>query len=226
VKDRNVRDPDATHEQLARIDGGIGPACEEREAPPMVFDYTRDYSAINFREHPELYQIGRGEQGVFLVEPYKSEILPYWRFRTPEVARESADTIYAMFLRYLDDGDLPGADMARKFLQMGWTRSRRYASYPGGRKYDRDSGDELPRAINQEKAESAAIFYQRYVQAREDPRYRALLQRHREQCETRAIPAPVGMRSCSTARRFTNRGTDIASPVTRRRAPKSQRLSN
>lgn len=28
-----------------------------------------------------------------------------------------------MFLAYLKADDFPGADMARKFLQMGWTRA-------------------------------------------------------------------------------------------------------
>jgi hypothetical protein len=60
------------------------------------FDYSRYVTQINFREHPELYRVGRGEQGVLLVEPYKSEILPHWRFRTPVIARESAQTIYAL----------------------------------------------------------------------------------------------------------------------------------
>lgn len=41
------------------------------------FDYSLDFKAIDFRQHPERYRIGRGEQGVLLVEPYKSEILPY-----------------------------------------------------------------------------------------------------------------------------------------------------
>ena len=39
------------------------------------FDYSLDFQAIDFRQQPELYQIGRGEQGVLLVEPYKSELL-------------------------------------------------------------------------------------------------------------------------------------------------------
>lgn len=30
-------------------------------------------------------------------------------------------------------------DMARKFLQMGYTRSRRYANYKGGKKFDKDN---------------------------------------------------------------------------------------
>ena len=47
----------------------------------MTFDYSLDFEKINFREHPELYRVGKGEQGVLLVEPYKSEILPHWRFK-------------------------------------------------------------------------------------------------------------------------------------------------
>ena len=100
------------------------------------FNYHLNFDTLNFREHPGLYRVGRGEQGVLLVEPYKSEILPHWRFATPELARESSDTIYAMFLDYLAQGDFVGADMARKFIQMGYTRSRRYANHKGGKKYD------------------------------------------------------------------------------------------
>jgi hypothetical protein len=40
-----------------------------------AFDYSLDFAAIDFREHPKLYRVGRGEQGVLLVEPYKSELL-------------------------------------------------------------------------------------------------------------------------------------------------------
>ena len=52
------------------------------------FNYHLNFDTLNFREHPALYRVGRGEQGVLLVEPYKSEILPHWRFATPELARE------------------------------------------------------------------------------------------------------------------------------------------
>ena len=53
------------------------------------FDYELDYGVIDFRERPELYRVGRGEQGVLLVEPYMVELLPLWRFWTPEIAREN-----------------------------------------------------------------------------------------------------------------------------------------
>ncbi len=147
------------------------------------FDYARDYRAIDFRENPELYQIGKGEQGVLMVEPYKSEILPHWRFKTPEIARASSEKIYAMFQDYLKQEDFPGADMARKFLQMGWTRARRYANHKGGRKYDKETGELLPRDLDEVKAEAAAIFYEKYVTAREDPEYLEQKARHLERYE-------------------------------------------
>ena len=95
------------------------------------FDYDLDYKNLDLREQPELYRVGRGEQGVLLVEPYKSEILPHWRFATPDIAKESSETIYKMFLDYLAADDFVGADMARKFIQMGYTRARRYANHKG-----------------------------------------------------------------------------------------------
>jgi hypothetical protein len=145
------------------------------------FDYSLDYATINFREHPELYRVGRGEQGVLLVEPYKSELLPHWRFRTPELAQESAKTLYARFLAYRDVGDFVGMDMARKFLQMGYTRARRYANHRSGRKYDPATGEVLPQEADwqtNEKAESAQIFYTYYVKAKEDPVYKQAKRHH------------------------------------------------
>ena len=103
---------------------------EEAMTPgPAPFDYTPDFKNTDFRQHPELYRIGKGEQGVLLVEPYKSEILPHWRFKTVAEAKKSSAKIYKMFLAYLKAGDFVGADMSRMFLQMGWTRSRGYANH-------------------------------------------------------------------------------------------------
>jgi hypothetical protein len=149
----------------------------------VPFDYSLDYASTDFREHPELYRVGRGEQGVLLVEPDKSELLPHWRFRTPEIARVSAAHIFGLFLRYRDDGDFVGMDMARKFLQMGFTRARRYANHPSGRKYDRATGEALPQAADWDantKAESARIFYAYYAKANADPVYRRAKREHRQ----------------------------------------------
>jgi hypothetical protein len=83
------------------------------------YPWKRD---IDYRKHPELYQVGKGEQGVLICELYKSEIGRYWRFKTEAIARESSEHIFGQFLRFLELDDFVGADMARKFLQMG-TRS-------------------------------------------------------------------------------------------------------
>ncbi|WP_275555044.1 DUF4385 domain-containing protein [Mixta sp. Marseille-Q2659] len=134
------------------------------------FDYQQDFNSIDFRQHPELYQVGRGEQGVLLVEPYKSEILPHWRFRTPAIARESAEKIMELFEAYRQQDDFVGMDMARKFIQMGFTRARRYANHPGGKKYDAQR-QVLPQQLDQEKVESATIFKAYWDKIRADEDY-------------------------------------------------------
>ena len=149
----------------------------------MTFDYSLDFKSIDFRQHPELYRVGKGEQGVLLVEPYKSEILPHWRFKTPEIAKRSANKIYKMFLDYKARDDFVGMDMARKFLQMGYTRSRRYANHKSGRKYKEGSKEILEREEDAVKAESAKIFYEKWKKAREDKKYLELRKQHKERYE-------------------------------------------
>jgi hypothetical protein len=150
----------------------------------MTFDYALDFSTIDFRKQPELYRIGKGEQGVLLVEPYKNEILPHWKFKTAREARNSARRIYQIFLDYRAEDDFVGMDMARKFLQMGYTRSRRYANHKSGRKYAADTGELLPQEEDHEKAQSAKIFYEKWKKAREDTKYLQLRNRHRQLYET------------------------------------------
>ncbi|MBT2692683.1 DUF4385 domain-containing protein [Bacillus sp. ISL-55] len=145
----------------------------------MPFNYDLDFDEIDFREQPELYRVGRGEQGVLLVEPYKSEILPHWRFKTPDIARESSEKIYGMFLDYKAKNDFVGMDMARKFLQMGYTRARLYTNYKGGRKYD-DEGKVKERQNDPVKAESAAIFMEKWKLARTDQEYLEMKKEHQK----------------------------------------------
>ena len=146
----------------------------------MPFNYDLDFDNIDFRDQPELYRVGRGEQGVLLVEPYKSEILPHWRFKTPEIAMESSEKIYHMFLDYKEKKDFVGMDMARKFLQMGYTRARRYTNYKGGRKYDED-GKLMERQNDPVKAQSAAIFMEKWKQARTDKEYLEMKKEHQRE---------------------------------------------
>lgn len=151
---------------------------ENKTLLPSYLNFKKeDYawrSDINYRDEPEAYRVGKGEQGVLICEPYKSEIGPHWRFKTPEIARLSSAAITALFLSYLENGDFIGADMARKYLQMGYTRARRYANYKGGKKYDADNGHQLlERGTGEpEKAAAASIFYAAWKAAEAHAAYR------------------------------------------------------
>tara|TARA_B100001093_G_scaffold287904_1_gene275065 strand:+ start:3117 stop:3581 length:465 start_codon:yes stop_codon:yes gene_type:complete len=127
------------------------------------FDYELDYKSLDFsdEENRKLYRIGRGEQGVLLVRPYTDTICAHWRFRNPDEAVRSANKIFAMYLDYRDGKDFIGMDMCRKFLEMGFTRSRRYANHNTGQKYKKGTKEILPQEedhMTSKYAESARIF--------------------------------------------------------------------
>jgi hypothetical protein len=139
------------------------------------FDYSLDYKNMNFTDINirKLYRIGRGEQGVLLVRPYTDDICAHWRFKDVVTARKSSHKIYEMYCDYKRQKDFVGMDMARKFLEMGHTRSRRYANHKSGQKYD-SSGSVLPQekdALVSVKAESARIFKEVRDRVAMDPEY-------------------------------------------------------
>ena len=127
----------------------------------IEFNYKLDYKKLNFRKPDirKLYRIVRGEQGVLLVRPYTNIICRNWRFKTPQIAEKSANTIYHMYRGFKALKDFVGMDMCRKFLEMGFTRARRYANHKDGKKYK--DGKILPQEkdwATNEKAKSATIF--------------------------------------------------------------------
>ena len=137
------------------------------------YPYSRE---IDYSKQPLLYELGRGQQGVLICEPYKSHLYPLWKFRTEEIAKESAEKIFQKFKEYLLNKDFVGADMAKKYLHMGFTRSRRYANHKSGKKWSKESGGWkiLPQEKDwdtNEKARSARVFYSYWKSAREDTEY-------------------------------------------------------
>ena len=128
----------------------------------LEFDYNIDYKNTLFVPNDSRYRIGRGEQGVLLIRPYTEDICQHWRFKTIQEARVSSHRIYGMYVEYKEKGDFVGMDMCRKFLEMGFTRARRYANHRNGKKYGVD-GFVLPQesdALTSGKAISANIFRQ------------------------------------------------------------------
>ena len=156
---------------------------------PKYLTRDEDYRwkhGIDYRENPHLYHSGRGQQGVTICEPYKSEIGKHWRFRTPDIAENSAQQIYSMFCDYLEMEDFVGADMCKKFLHMGFTRARRYANHKSGRKWQQDKmGDwsviplEADRDTS-EKAIAAQIFKDYWALARNNDKYLELKKQHKK----------------------------------------------
>ena len=127
------------------------------------FDYDLDYKELDFsnEKNRKLYRIGRGEQGVLLVRPYTNFICAHWRFKTPSEAIKSSNKIFSIYLDYRDAGDFIGMDMCRKFLEMGFTRARRYANHNSGRKYKKGTKQILPQEedhATSKYAQSARIF--------------------------------------------------------------------
>jgi len=127
------------------------------------FNYDLNYKELNFKDEGtrKLYRIGRGEQGVLLVRPYTNDICNHWRFKTPKIAMMSAHSIFDMYLDYLEEKDFIGMDMCRKFLEMGFTRARRYANHNSGRKYKKGTKEVLPQEedhATSKYAQSARIF--------------------------------------------------------------------
>tara|TARA_Y100001972_G_scaffold128773_1_gene191640 strand:+ start:1052 stop:1519 length:468 start_codon:yes stop_codon:yes gene_type:complete len=139
----------------------------------LEFDYSLDYKNIFFEPNDKRYRIGRGEQGVLLVRPYTDDICKHWRFKNPKIAEQSAIKIYNLYNNYKEKKDFVGMDMCRKFLEMGFTRARRYANHKSGRKYNLD-GTIKPQeldALTSKKAESAKIFRYYRKSLTSDPIY-------------------------------------------------------
>ena len=142
------------------------------------FDYDLDYKSLDFTdaETRKLYRIGRGEQGVLLVRPYTDYICSHWRFVDEAASLKSSHKIYEMFCEYKRRDDFIGMDMARKFLEMGFTRARRYANHSSGRKYAKD-GSVSPcekDCLTNVKARSAKIFKEVRDKAAYDPDYQRM----------------------------------------------------
>ncbi len=153
------------------------------------FNYKLDYKNILFRPNDIRYRIGRGEQGVLLVRPYTDVICKHWRFKTLKEAIVSSQKIFDMYLDYRIQKDFVGMDMCRKFLEMGFTRARRYANHKDGKKYGKD-GKILPQEkdwATSEKAKAATRFKQFRDLVTQDEFYISMRKQWRDKENVRGI---------------------------------------
>ena len=71
-------------------------------------------------------------------------------------AKELAGAVYGRRLDHKAEGDFVGMEVARKYLQMDYTRARRCVRYRGGNK-------KKPLEVHDpEKSRAAEIFYERW----------------------------------------------------------------
>ena len=61
----------------------------------------------------------------------------------------------------------------------GYTRARRYANHPGGRKYAPGTREVLPFREDTVKAEAAMVFRERWEAVKADPNYQRMLKEHK-----------------------------------------------
>lgn len=152
-----------------------------------------DFDNKEYQKKLQTYST-KSETGV-LSYPYSKKISKYWRFKTPEEALTSAQYIYNIFLQNIDKlndiyyrvyNKIPSkqlidlfikADICRKFLQMGYTRSMRYYYHKSGKKWSRDTKGWfiLPYDYDYNKKKSALIFKKYWKYAIDNKLYIKLL---------------------------------------------------
>lgn len=137
---------------------------------------TTDIQLIDIRKHPEVYKIGKGEQGVFLYEPYRTELIPHWKFKPAKDAQKSSKKLYSMFLNYLANNEFAGADMARKYLEMGLSRAKRYANLDD---HQNSSSASLAKPED-DKLAAVVMFEEKYELAITNKRYLTLKEKHKK----------------------------------------------
>ena len=72
-------------------------------------------SKINYKNNPEYYIYTSNEKDALEIEPYKTEIIEF---------EDDQNKLYQLFLKYLDNNDLIGADIIRKFIQIGIKKNK------------------------------------------------------------------------------------------------------
>jgi hypothetical protein len=153
---------------------------DEVETVPDGPEYDLELGA-----HPERYRHTPDERGAYKNRVLQGRQPPVWTVSDFAGAEAAAEAIHERFEAYRAADYFVGMDLARRDLQMGWTRALRYAKYLGRRKYERDAdGDRVEREPDQwydEEKHAVAQVYREYLDCvREDTTHRRLRDDHRE----------------------------------------------
>ena len=141
--------------QLPAANGGL--AERPAQVPPSALNPFPDPEE-DYRLHPERYRdrarrTGRAHRAALQGRVAAPLAVPH----SGGGGSVGPNDLQPCSRRTATPEDGVGMDMARKFLQMGFTRSRRYANHKGGRKYDADGNVRPLARSTREKAASAEI---------------------------------------------------------------------
>ena len=118
-----------------------------------------------------------------------------------------------MFCEYKSRKDFVGMDMARKFLEMGFTRARRYANHSSGLKYG-ETGSVLPiesDCLTNQKAKAAQIFKRVRDKAAYDTEYQRQRKEWRSNESSYAVRVDaLATTSNVTRQRYSRQRTNVS----------------
>lgn len=137
---------------------------------------------INVKEHPELYIVDNNLKGIYSFEPYKSELLPLFKYKSVKGAKRSIDKLKYRFNKYLENQDFIGCNLTLKYLKAGYIFSQRYSRYENGRRYE-DGEEKEPLKIkdrDKEKMEITRMYKKVWEEVRSSEDYKKLKKEFRQ----------------------------------------------
>jgi len=78
---------------------------------------------INYNHNPEYYIYTTHDDEAYLIKPYSEIIIPMFNTNSYKESKHSCLEIFYLFNNYITNNDLIGADLCRKFIQLG-TKSK------------------------------------------------------------------------------------------------------
>jgi len=92
---------------------------ESKEFLKIVKEAGKWKHDINYKLKPLLYEVTNDLGGMYVCEPYKTDLLQVWKFKDAQTSKSSASKIKDMFFDYIKKKDFVGADLAKKYLKAG-----------------------------------------------------------------------------------------------------------
>lgn len=81
---------------------------------------------INYLNNTDSYIYTSNTDGILIIEPFKTKLLQYTIFKNNIEASNNSSILYNIFLEYIENNNMIGADMTRKYIQSCSKKSKFY----------------------------------------------------------------------------------------------------